>query len=198
MEPPPACGAMEGLQYTAYVDGTGAAARRRSKERHGESGWGLHTVHVSRETRARTSGCCGIVTAAARLSTRSDVKATIRLGCKRLLGLAKRVGRYVCPVPSGPSAQCNFFLSARPAAACSCRQQGQFRMHFLLRLCTMKDSRPLDTSAARLTKSRSAGRGCDTVPFPAKGWTGRSSSVCRMCTRMIHTYIKLLIDTCGC
>ena len=32
------------------------------------------------------------------------------------------------------------------------------------------------TAAAHLTKLRSAGRGCDAVPFPAKGWTGRSSS----------------------
>ena len=48
---------------------------------------------------------------------------------------------------------------------------------------TMKDSRPLYTAAARLTKLRSAGGGCHgTVPFPAKGWTGRSSSVCRQCS----------------
>ena len=38
--------------------------------------------------------------------------------------------------------------------------------------------RPLYTAAALLTKLRSAGRGCDAVPFPAKGWTCRSSSVC--------------------
>ena len=30
----------------------------------------------------------------------------------------------------------------------------------------MKDSRPLYTAASRLTKLRSAGRGCDAVPFP--------------------------------
>ena len=47
---------------------------------------------------------------------------------------------------------------------------------------TMKDPRPLYTAAARLARLRSAGRGCDAVPFPAKGGTGRSSSVCRRCS----------------